>query len=294
MTQQNLQNNMFIPAVHNQLPVQGSLPAAQIQGSYPQNAGIQPQPPAQTAPNNNYIPRYASMMHQGQFYSVPVPQQQQMPQKGGSVGTVNISINGVNPPGSPAAQPMPQYYPVPYYIPTPQPVQQPVQQSTPQEPAQTMSATKMDSPKEQLPAATQIKKPPVVELTDQYIMGLERNLRSDDKETRAHAVAELLNRFKEDESRKTDIRLTKLLNLALQDDSKPIVFAAMQPLSHGYALGDAKTVDILKYLADQNDSFGNSETAQGVLSELAGRRAAYSATSPIKDSKGTRLNVVSE
>lgn len=261
MTQQNFQNNMYMPPVQSYMPVQNYLPVKnQVVPQLPQ--------PVQTNPNNNYMPRFAPMVHQGQMYSVPIPEQQQ-PQKGGSVGTVNISINGVNPPGQQA--PMPHYYPVPYYLPQyiPQAAPAPAPKEIPQQP---IAASKIEKPQEEKQPAPPAKKPPVVELTDEYIIGLENNLRSGGKEVRDHAVAELVKRFKEDETRKDDIRLNKLLNLALQDDSKPVVFSAMQALNQGYASGDTKTVKLLQQISMTPDSFGNNETAREVLSNMAGRQ----------------------
>jgi hypothetical protein len=335
-TQQNYQN--YIPAPQAQsYPVQGvsnvaSVSSVQNNVSQPQNyTALQ----GQTYPNNGYVPRYAPMVHQGQMYSVPVantlqpypqnsnnyntqyPNQAQQqsgqpngcPNKGGSVGTVNISINGVNPPGqqpTPQIPQIPAYYPVPYYVPYPVPQKttettnnttntQTSLPASPVQPAQSAPAKQEPIAASKVDGKAEAGKPkqPVVELTDDYIKNLEYDLNSDNDNVRKHAVTELLKRFKEDETRKDDVRLTALLNQALQDDSRVIALTAMQILQSGYANGNETTVNRLNDIRNKNDEiaknhkFGNAETAESILTLMSGKNPSLftNNASPIRSNQ---------
>ncbi len=203
------------------------------------------------------------------------PQMAQQGTKGGNVGAVNITINGVNPPGQTAP---PLYYPsyMPYYYPKYVPCQ-------PQQPSETIGAQAVKQEiKTEPPAAAPLeKKPeeqktkegikkPVIDLTDDYIRKLEENLLDENSGIRGKAAVELVKRFKEDETRKNEPRLMNLMNLALQDTSKPVVLTAMQALENGYASGNDLTIQRLMKIRDEKDAFGNYETAEGILTKLAG------------------------
>lgn len=320
MSAQYYQNQIPIPAVQNNLPVQTVQSFAPVQQISP---CVQPQC-QQVQNNNQYIqnypannyPRYAPMIHQGQLYSVPVPEQPST--KAGNVGTVNISINGVNPPSVGQAAPqMPQYYPayVPYPYYAPQVAANPIKQEAKNE-TDYLAATKIDrntkeektvvEEKKQVENKTEPEKAKkhVVELTDDYIRQLESNLTDKDKNVRHHAIAELLNRFKEDESRKDDIRLINLLNLSLQDNSEPLIYTAMQALDNGYTNGNELTVKRLEAIKLKHDDLGNSDTAESILTKLAQRNFAdnnSNAVVPIKENSqisnnptGQKLNLLAE
>lgn len=216
----------------------------------------------------------------------------QAPTKGGNVGTVNITINGVNPPGAP---PPPVYYPPympcyhPNYVPNQQPQQR--QQDNPLA-SQTVKDNKKQEaatppPAENKPEAPKseekMKRQPV-EISDDYLKMLEKHLLSKDETTRGKAAAELISRFKEDENRKNDPRLTNLLNLALQDNSKMIVMTALEALDNEYANGNNFTVELLEQIKNQkqeifekdeygeNYDFGNPETAEAILIKLNNKK----------------------
>lgn len=277
---------------------QHAAPAVQIPGNIANTPGQQKavyQIPQPHQDYTNNIPRYAPMVYRGQTYPAAIPntvQQSHSIPKSGSVGTVNITVNGVNPPGqqtcpacTPSA-PVPQYYPVPYYLPQyiPQPVPSNKKETISEQP---LAAIKPEIPKKEKPAAaapiSKAHATDTVDLNDVYIMELEDNLRNKRKEVRHHAVAELLNRFKEDPSRKNDERLTNLLNLALQDNSKPIVYAAMQAVKQDYANGNLTTANLLAQIASKEDSFGNFETARQILSKKRRLPAVTVPSVPIKE-----------
>lgn len=304
MSSQNIQN----PQTY--IPVQNNNPVQQINGyTVPQNMPAQPQM-TQNIPANNYMPRFAPMVQQGQVYPVALPAQPVAGQQGtkaGSVGTVNITINGVNSPLQGANQPASQAVPccLPYYVPQCIPQQQPANL-----PAQDIKKDAAPHKEEQIPAAkienkqeeqkpeAKTNKKPIIELTDAYIQQLEQRLNSKDKAERAHAAAELVTRFKEDETRKNEPRLTNLLNLALQDDSKPVVFMAMQALDNGYANGNKTTLKRLQTIKDANDNYGNAEAAGLLLTRLsANNNAAVSLNDSAENNnkqQGTKLNLMAE
>lgn len=256
MSIKNIQNYIAPQSVQTSVPVQQISECSSSQ--YIQGMT----PVAQTLADTKYMPRYMPMIKDGQVYPVPIPQNQLHNMQSGKVGTVNIIINGVE-------MPM-QAPPVQQYTPPVMPINVPpsIVNNTPQESKKDAVAL----PKEPLTAPKSektTKKKPVTELTDSYIQQLEKKLNDTDKTLRSHAVAELLSRFKEDETRKDDPSLTSLLNLALQDKSKPIVLAAMQALAHGYANGNTNTLQLLQSIRDSKDSFGNWEIANGVLAKLS-------------------------
>ena len=97
-----------------------------------------------------------------------------------------------------------------------------------------------------------IKKRNVVALTDDYIKNLENYLRSPNKDLKIYAVQQLIQRFEEDESRKTNKPLNALLNLALQAKEYQVRFAALTLLKTGLAGGNDVTVQILNNLQQSN------------------------------------------
>jgi len=283
MSTQNIQNNIpLTPPVQNYMPVQ-QIPSG-IPTKYVQGQGYVCPP----VKNNNYIPRYMPMIQQGQVYPIPAPQQNPQAPCAGGVSAVNITINGVNSPMQGVSAPQPAPPVMPYYQPMINPVQE-----TKKETKEQVEPKKEPEPKQALDKKPEEKKnkKPAVELTDVYIQQLEKKLNNKDKNERTHAVAELVNRFKEDETRKDDPRLTNLLNLALQDDSKPVVFAAMQALENGYANGNQTTEQRLQAIINTHDNFGNSETAEGLLAKLSTKQQKIQTTN---DTPGQKLNLVSK
>jgi len=279
MSTQNIQNNIPLQPVQNNIPVQAlpvCLPPQYIQGQVPVCQPIQ---------NNNYIPRYMPLVQQGQVYPVPVPQPMQQSDRNSSVGAVNITINGVNPTMQGTPLPAMPYYP---------PINNPIQETKKEiiEPKkEILQAPAPEKKPEETKNEIKNNKKPAIELTDVYVQQLEKKLNNNDKNERAHAVAELINRFKEDETRKDDPRLTNLLNMALQDSSKPIVLAAMQSIGNGYANGNQITEQRLQAIRDSRDTFGNSETAEGILAKISAKQPEVKTANDIP---GQKLNLVSK
>lgn len=211
------------------------------------------------------------------------PQIQQYPQNQpvqsyplNSVGAVNIQIynptthNGAAPayPAYPQASlygPMPQYMPYPYPVPYPVYQQQGPAQNQTQYQSQTQAAP-APQPAPTPAAPVEPKKDEKTEkkvvLTDDYIKSLENYLNNENPKIRMTGIKEVMQRFKEDKSRKNDAALTALLNKGLQDPSSTVRFMALTVLDVGYATGNDETVNILKQIQQQT---GNQQQGEDAL-----------------------------
>lgn len=110
----------------------------------------------------------------------------------------------------------------------------------------------------------------IVPLTDEYVRGLESSLTSPDKLNRILAAKQVMNRFKDNDSRKRDAALTALLNKGLKDESSEVRFVAMSTLAAGYAAGDDKTVSLLTNLHQQTSNYNtDAELAAQALAKMA-------------------------
>lgn len=118
------------------------------------------------------------------------------------------------------------------------------------------------------------KKKEKVILTDNYIMSLENYLNNQDPKIRLTAAKELLERFKEDDTRKADPALTALLNKVIQDPKASVRYVGLTTLDVGYATGNQETVEILKQLQNRPDlEYGeDSILASQILLKLSGQR----------------------
>lgn len=117
-----------------------------------------------------------------------------------------------------------------------------------------------------------------VPLTDEYIMSLENYLNSQDSKIRLMAAKDILERFKEDSTRKNDAALTALLNKILQDPNSAVRFLGLTTLEAGYASGDDKTVQILKSIqADGQKEYGEDSllASQILLNMSAGDKVKF-------------------
>lgn len=151
--------------------------------------------------------------------------------------------------------PMPYAYPVPSQQPaqTQQPAASPVSQPT------TSEQPKM-------------KDKDVVPLTDEYIKTIENYLNNSNPDIRMQGVKELLNRFKELETRKDDPALTNLLNKSLQDPDPNVRMIAMTTLSSGYANGNQKTTQLLNQIQQTPNVYGeDAKLASQALLKIASR-----------------------
>lgn len=94
----------------------------------------------------------------------------------------------------------------------------------------------------------------IVELTDNYVKTLEYYLNTQDTALRTMAAKEVVERMKEDKSRKNDEVLIAFNNKMLKDASQPIRFLAMGAIEAGYIKGNEETVDILNKLQAKRNS----------------------------------------
>lgn len=206
---------------------------------YPQNTYYTP-----TVSYPNYIPQNtvtvpkmpapANAYSEGQNVQMPQPQQMQTPQ-------------------APQAQ-MPQ-------------VQQ-MQAQNPQDIAQAQ-VQNAQSPKEEGAKAD----PNAIPLTDAYIKNLEAYLSDGDPKVRLAGTTELLKRFKEDDTRKSDPALTALLNKSLKDPSASVRQMALTILNVGYAVGNEETIAILNNIkANKTDDMyaEDAVVAKEILLKLSG------------------------
>ncbi len=108
-------------------------------------------------------------------------------------------------------------------------------------------------------------------LTDNYIKSLENYLNDSNPKVRLIAAKELMERFKEDNSRVKHPSLVPLLNKALRDTSPSIRFLGLTTLQLGYSVGDSETVEILKEIQNSNtDKLGEDKLlASEILLKLS-------------------------
>jgi len=96
----------------------------------------------------------------------------------------------------------------------------------------------------------------IVLLTDEYIRTLENYIRNDNPDIKLMGAKELMNRFKEDSSRKNDPALTALLNLTLQSKYSNVKMVGMGILQNGWAQGDNLTQQLLAQIQQTNTGYG--------------------------------------
>lgn len=126
-------------------------------------------------------------------------------------------------------------------------------------------------------------------LTDDYIMSLENYLNNQDAKIRLTAAKELLDRFKEDKTRKADPALTALLNKTIQDPKASVRYIGLTILDTGYAQGNEETVNILKQLQNRPDlEYGeDSILASQILLKMSGQKVEVPDDSPQQEPKNT-------
>lgn len=124
-------------------------------------------------------------------------------------------------------------------------------------------------------------------LTDDYIKSLENYLNNQDAKIRLTATKELLDRFKEDKTRKADPALTALLNKAIQDPKASVRYIGLTILDTGYAQGNDETVSILKQLQNRPDlEYGeDSRLASQILLKMSGQKVEVPDDTPKPEAK---------
>lgn len=117
------------------------------------------------------------------------------------------------------------------------------------------------------------KKKTKVILTDNYIKSLENYLNNENPKIRLSAATEILERFKEDGTRKTNPALCALLNKVIQDPRASVRYVGLTALDTGYAYGNDETVQILKALETRTDlEYGEDAVlASQILLKLSGQ-----------------------
>ncbi len=124
-------------------------------------------------------------------------------------------------------------------------------------------------------------------LTDDYIKSLENYLNNQDAKIRLTAAKELLDRFKEDKTRKADPALTALLNKTIQDPKASVRYIGLTILDTSYAQGNEETVNILKQLQNRPDlEYGeDSRLASQILLKMSGQRVEVPDDTPQPEAK---------
>jgi len=164
----------------------------------------------------------------------------------------------------------------------------PINQTNNYNQPQTQEETKTPAAEAKDNKKTEKTKEKVV-LTDDYIKSLENFLNNQDAKIRLTAAKELLDRFKEDKTRKADPALTALLNKVIQDPKASVRYLGLTILDTGYATGNQETVEILKQLQNRPDlEYGeDSILASQILLKMAGQKVEVPDDSPQPDIKNT-------
>ncbi len=134
-------------------------------------------------------------------------------------------------------------------------------------------------PKKEEKKADDKKKEKVI-LTDDYIKSLENYLNNQNPKVRLSAAKELLERFKEDNTRQNDPALCALLNKVLQDPKASVRYIALTTLDVGYALGNEETIQILQQLQNKPElEYGEDAVlASQILLKMAGHKVEVPAS----------------
>lgn len=207
---------------------QTAQPQAQTMPIYPQGVNI----PAGGAVNINIFnpmtTNGAPVYPQNTYYTNPAVTYPAYVQQNGTLPQMPAPAN---------AYPAVQTQEMNVQMPQPQQMQIPAAQETKQ------------TPQTSVPEAQTEQKPEenanITPLTNEYIKTLENYLNDNDPKVRLVGTKELLNRFKETETRKADPALTALLNKTLKDPSASVRQLALTILNIGYAAGNDETIAIL-------------------------------------------------
>ena len=158
-------------------------------------------------------------------------------------------------------------------------------QTVPQTPSVPAAATQISQQKND----KNTPKKDIVLLTDEYIKTLENYLRNDNPDIKLMGAKELMNRFKEDSSRKNDPALTALLNLTLQSKYSNVKMIGMAILQNGWAQGDAMTQQLLAQVQKSNTGYGLDalDAAKAAL-KSAGQTAQVVDPNPPKQKTGNK------
>ena len=116
-------------------------------------------------------------------------------------------------------------------------------------------------------------------LTDEYVKTLEYYLNSQNTDIRTMAAKEVIDRMKEDKTRKNNPVLIALNNKMLKDPKQPIRFLAMGAIEAQYISGDEETLQTL----NQIKSKLNSENAMQSTDAIKASKALVQLTKTTKE-----------
>lgn len=281
---QNLQNTTGIYPNPNQQNINAVQSPAQ-------NPVYAPTPVQQ---NICYPPQY--------YYGMPTYAMPNYPRS--SVGAVEININNPSVNNGPTYIPQASYcIPIPAQQPAVQSPQQPAVQA-PQQPAPPPAAAPIpvEKPVAEEPKKTEAKKEEpkkeIVQLTDEYIKTLENYLNNPNADVRLLGAKEILNRFKEDKTRRNDQALTNLLNKALRDPAQNVRLMALTALDIDVVEGDKLTFKVLQDM-QKSDAVYNQDSvlASGIMLKKAGKKLSVESkenSAPLKEAQpqtGKNLDV---
>ena len=244
---------MYQPAVQTQQTQQTQV------ATVPQ-PNIQPAGATQMPSQNTYWPQAYS--YQPVYYNQPMPNNcAQIPATtaGVNIQIINPAVNAgcptqqvgtqVQPPQTGGTQP-----PAPGCVTNP-----------PVTPPTTTVQTPVNNEKK-------TEKRKIVQLTDDYIRGLENYLNSQNKSDRIAAAKQVVARLEEDDSRANDKALTALINKMLQDPASEVRFLALTALNQRTVTGDQKTADILTKMQNSKASLGSdAKDASNILLKMSGK-----------------------
>lgn len=232
--------------------------------------------------STNSVPVQMACSHCGQYAQQPQCASQNIPVP--SANGVNIVVynpqvtpyaNVSNIANYPVNNSMPaNAYPQNYYTMPPQDSSQQGKKEEVAIAASNLNVSKTEKPEEKT-NEEKLKTKEVVQLTDDYIRMLETYLDNQDYKIRAMGVKELMHRFAEDDTRKSDVGLTALLNKALQDPKDSVRFVAMTIINAGYATGDDLTQKLLNDIYANGGAYGDD---QFVASEIRLKNAGHKVT----------------
>ena len=160
------------------------------------------------------------------------------------------------------------------------------QQLQPQSGQELNQVPQNPTPEQKTEQQPQEKKEEIIPLTDEYIKNLENYLNDNDPKVRLVGTTELLKRFKETETRKSDPALTALLNKTLKDPSASVRQMALTILNVGYATGNDETIAILNNIQSNTSDTMYAEDAI-VAKEILLKLSGQAQSTPLNNQAGT-------
>jgi len=212
----------------------------------------------------------APMYPQGGFYT-PIPSTYSYPANYNNIGFQPQAVQNATPITSNISG-QPQISSMPKQAVSTQPIAPELKQAIAPPPSSAKEAlpSQTEATKEDKNAKKEEKKP-IIPLTDEYIKTLENYMNNNNPKVRLMGMREVLDRFKEDEKRKSDPALTALLNKALKDRYSSVRFLALTAIDLGYAKGNDETIALLQQIQNMKENYGDDALlASKALLKIAG------------------------